>query len=114
MSYINRRGVNTSTRKMTTRQQISDVFSYGYIITTKSRGKLTQRYLERMITLSKRGTLADRRRVASVILRTSKYEKDQLLNKIFTDIAKKYKDRNGGCTRLLKLQEKDRVVLSLV
>ncbi|WP_216083112.1 50S ribosomal protein L17 [Candidatus Mycoplasma haematohominis] len=114
MSYINSLGVNTSTRKMTTRQQISDVFSYGYIITTKSRGKLTQRYLERMITLSKRGTLADRRRVASVILRTSKYEKDQLLNKIFTDIAKKYKDRNGGCTRLLKLQEKDRVVLSLV
>lgn len=114
MSYINKRGTSASIRKMTVRQQISDVFSFGFIITTKSKGKLTQKYLERMITLSKKGTLANKRRVAATIIRTSKYEKDELLHKIFTDIAKRYKDRNGGCTRLLKLQEKDRVVLSLV
>lgn len=114
MSYINRRGENASIRKMTVRQQISDVLSYGYIVTTKSKGKLTQRYLERIITLSKNNSLANKRRVSSTIIKTKKYDKDALLQKIFTEISAKYKNRHGGCTRLLKLQQKDRVVLSLV
>lgn len=114
MSYINKQGTSSAKRKMTTRQQVSDVFSYGYIVTTKSKGKLTQKKVENVITMSKKGTLEDKRRVASIILRTKKYERNELLHKIFTDISKKYKDRNGGCTRLLKLQEKDRVILSLV
>lgn len=101
-------------RKMTIRQQVSDVFSYGYITTTKAKAKPTQRCLERLITLSKRGNLADRRKVASIVLSTSKFNRDDLVKRIFTDISNRYKDRNGGYSRILKLEKKDRVLLSLV
>ncbi|XP_032746459.1 50S ribosomal protein L17-like [Rattus rattus] len=114
MSYIQKRGVNSTIRKMTARQQASDVFSYGYIITCKANGKETQKLVEKLITLSKKGTLADKRRIASAIIRTKKYEKDELLKKIYVDIAQRYRSRKGGCTRLVKTQDKDRVLLALV
>lgn len=101
-------------RKMIIRQQVSDVFSYGYITTTKTQGKATQRCLERLITLSKRGTLSDKRRIASVVLSTSSHDKDALLRKIFTEISDRYRERNGGYSRILKLESKDMVLLSLV
>ncbi|OAL10391.1 50S ribosomal protein L17 [Candidatus Mycoplasma haematobovis] len=114
MSFVNRKGRTLAHKKMVTRQQISDVLSYGYITTTKSYGKNTQRFLERLITLSKEDTLEHKREAASILLPTTKYKKDELLKKLFTEIATTYKNRNGGYSRLLKLREENRVILSLV
>lgn len=114
MSFIPKKGKDSAWRKMTVRQQVSDVLSYGHIVTTKSRGKDTQRCLERIVTLSKNNSLEHIREVASVIIGTSKYNKSELLKRIFTDIADRYKDRQGGYSRLLKLKQENRVILSLV
>jgi len=55
-----------------------------------------RRVVERLITYAKRGTLHDRRLAACII-------KDKvLLKKLFDEIAPKFKDRNGGYTRVLK------------
>lgn len=99
---------------MVVRQQVSDVLSYGYIVTTKSRAKLTQRCLEKIITLSKVNSLVNKREVSSVILRTTKYTKDELMKKVFIEISDKYKNREGGYSRLLNLKKENRAILSLV
>lgn len=114
MSYINKRGVDSSRRKMIARQQVSDVLSYGHIITTKSRARFAQSCLEKIITLSKSDTLFNKRRVSSVVLKTSKYSKEELVKKLFTEIAGRYKNRLGGYSRRLKVKNGDRVILSLV
>lgn len=52
---------------------------------------------EKMITLGKRGDLHSRRRAIAYIY------KDEVVDKLFADIAPKYADRNGGYTRIYKL-----------
>lgn len=103
MSFQNKPGKTRAWRKMVTRQQVSDVLAYGKIITTHTKAKETQRHVDRTITLAKKNTLASRRKAASILLGTSKLDAEKLLKKLFDDIGPKYKNRNGGYTRVLKL-----------
>lgn len=103
MSYINKEGKTSAWRKMVIRQQVSDVIAYGRITTTFTKAKETQRHVDKMITLSKKGTLHAKRLAMRTLLDTSISTKDLLLKKLFTDLSNKYKDRNGGYTRVLKL-----------
>ena len=103
MSYINKKGKHTAWRKMVIRQQVSDVLAYGKITTTITKAKETRRHVDKIITLGKNDTLASRRAAAAILLNTSVATKDELIKKLFDQIAKKYKTRNGGYTRVLKL-----------
>lgn len=103
MSYINKKGKTTSWRLMVIRQQVSDVLAYGKIVTTVTKAKETKRHVDKIITLGKKGTLAARRQAASILINTTVASKDELVRKLFDEIAKKYKTRNGGYTRVLKL-----------
>ncbi|MDY2980243.1 MAG: 50S ribosomal protein L17 [Fusobacterium sp.] len=64
--------------------------------TTVTRAKELRKFAERMITLGKKGTLADRRR-AFAFLRD-----EEAVAKLFIDLAQKYAERNGGYTRIIK------------
>lgn len=66
------------------------------IETTITRAKELRKFAERMITLGKKGSLHDRRR-AFAFLRS-----EEVVFKLFSDIAKRYEDRNGGYTRIMK------------
>ena len=55
---------------------------------------------EKMITLGKKGTLAARRQALAYIT------KEDVVTKLFNEIAPKYADRNGGYTRIYKLGER--------
>lgn len=103
MSYINKLGKTRSWRKMVTRQQVSDVLSYDSIVTTHTKAKETQRHVERLITIAKKNSLAAKRRAEAILIKTTKHSKDDLIKKLFNEIAPKYKDRPGGYTRVLKL-----------
>lgn len=103
MSYINKPGKTRAWRKMVIRQQVSDVLAYGRITTTVTKAKESQRHVDKIITLAKKNTLASRRQAASILLNTTKFTADDLLRKLFTEIGQKYKTRNGGYTRVLKL-----------
>ena len=103
MSFINKKGKTRSWRKMVTRQQVTDVIAYGQIITTLTKAKESQRHVDRIITLAKKNTLASRRQAAAILLDNKKFTKDELLKKLFNEVGSKYKDRNGGYTRVLKL-----------
>lgn len=64
--------------------------------TTVTRAKELRKFAERMITLGKNGTLADRRR-AFAFLRD-----EEAVAKVFGDLAARYAERNGGYTRIIK------------
>lgn len=119
MSYINKKGKTTAWRQMVIRQQVSDVIAYGEIITTLTKAKETRKHVDRIITLAKKNTLASRRQAAAILLDTKNLSGDELLKKLFNDLGKKYKDRNGGYTRVLKLGKRqgdntEKAIISLV
>jgi large subunit ribosomal protein L17 len=79
------------------RNLVTDLFREERISTTVTRAKETRREAEKMITLAKRGDLHARRQVMSYV-----YDED-VVKKLFDEIAPKYAERNGGYTRILKL-----------
>lgn len=103
MSYINKKGKTTSWRLMVIRQQVSDVIANNEIITTLTKAKETKKHVDKIITLAKKNTLASRREALRILLDTQLATKDQLIKKLFDNLNNKYKDRNGGYTRVLKL-----------
>lgn len=103
MSYINKPGKTSAVRQMIIRQQVSDVIAYGKIITTHTKAKESQKHVDKMISLAKQNDLASKRKAASILLGNTKYTADQLLTKLFSEIGPKYKTRQGGYTRVLKL-----------
>ena len=64
--------------------------------TTVTRAKELRKFLDRMVTLGKKGTLADRRR-AFAFLRD-----EEAVAKLFNDLAPRYVERNGGYTRITR------------
>jgi len=71
----------------------------GKIMTTKAKAKEVQPRIERMITLAKADTVAARRTVASRLGEPT----DNTVKKLFSEIAPKFKERNGGYTRVVKI-----------
>ncbi|WP_319023166.1 50S ribosomal protein L17 [Mycoplasma bradburyae] len=103
MSYINKKGKTTSTRLMIIRQQVSDCLSYNEIKTTLTKAKETQKHLEKLITVAKEDSVANRRRAKSILLNTQVCSADELVAHLFNKVAPVFKERNGGYTRVIKL-----------
>ena len=101
-------GRPTAHRKAMLRNQTTDLLRYGRITTTVTRAKETRRMAEKMITLGKRGDLHARRQALAYI-----YDED-VVTKLFDEIADKYADRNGGYTRIIKLGKRQGDVAEMV
>lgn len=92
-------GTSSSHRKSLMRNLAGDVISHGKIQTTHIKCKAVQIYLERLITIAKVDSVANRRLVQSRL-----HSKDAV-HKLFVEVAPKFKERPGGYTRILKLAE---------
>jgi len=79
------------------RSMTTSVLEHGRVETTTTRAKEVKRLVEKMITLGKADTLHARRQALSFV--TS----EDAVTKLFTEIAPKYTERNGGYTRIMKL-----------
>ena len=90
-------GRSSDHRKAMLRNLVTDLLREERSTTTKFRAKESGREAEKMITLAKKGDLAARRQVMAYL-----YDED-VVSKLFDDIAPRYEDRNGGYTRILKL-----------
>ncbi|HSH36367.1 50S ribosomal protein L17 [Schnuerera sp.] len=97
MATLRKLGRPTDHRKAMLRNQVTSLLKHERIETTVTRAKETRRMAEKMITLGKRGDLHARRQVLAYI-----YDED-VVKKLFDEIAPRYADRNGGYTRVLKL-----------
>lgn len=89
-------GRTTAQRKAMLRQLTTDLLEKGRIETTFTRAKEVQPMAEKMITLGKQNTLASRRRALTFIT------KEDVVTKLFKEIAPSYADRNGGYTRVIR------------
>ena len=90
-------GVTTKHRKAMFRNMVTDFFRFDKIKTTDTRAKELRRIAEKLITLAKDGSLHKRRQAAAYI------RDNEVLKKLFDEIAPKFKDRPGGYTRITKL-----------
>ena len=90
-------GRTTAHRQALERNIVQSLFIYGRIITTEAKAKEFRGTAEHLITLGKVGDLPARRR----ILRT--VQDPRLAKKIIDDVAKRFGDRPGGYTRVVKL-----------
>lgn len=90
-------GRDSSARKALFRSVLTSFFRHGRIETTEAKAKEVSSLADQLITLAKRGDLAARRTAISRL-----YD-EEVVRKLFDEIAEKYKDRQGGYTRILKL-----------
>ena len=97
MNGYRKLGRDTAHRKSMLRNLVTDFLREGRITTTENRAKEARRLAEKMITLGKRGDLHARRQALEVII------DEDVVTKLFEEIAPRYEARNGGYTRILKL-----------
>ena len=107
-------GRTSSQRKAVLRDLTTDLIINEAIVTTEARAKEIRKTVEKMITLGKRGDLHARRQAAAFVRNeiasesydeaTDKYTSTTALQKLFSEIAPRYAERNGGYTRILKTE----------
>ena len=120
-------GRTSAHRKAMLRNLTTDLIVNEKIVTTETRAKEVRKFVEKMITLGKKGDLASRRSAAAFVMNVVadvKEENDDVvvqsaLQKLFDDLAPRFAERNGGYTRILKMSERrgdaaKMVVLELV
>ena len=97
MNGYRKLGVKSAHRQSMLRNLVTDLFKYGRIQTTDCRAKEVRKEAEKMITLAKKGDLHARRQALAYI------KDEDVVTKLFSEIAPKYEERHGGYTRILKL-----------
>ena len=100
-------------RRAMSRNLVTSLFRFERITTTQSKAKEVRRSAEKLITRAKEDSVHNRREAAKFI------SDEKILNKLFTEIGPRMKERAGGYTRILKLgfrcgDAADVVILELV
>lgn len=91
-------GRTSAHREATLRNLMTSLLLYEKIITTAAKAKELRKVVERMITLAKRRDLHARRQAAEAI------QDERVLTKLFGNIGERFQGRNGGYTRITKLE----------
>ena len=103
----------TAHRRAMSRNMVTSLFRYERVTTTKAKALEARKAAEKLITRAKEDTVHNRRIAAKFIA------DEKILNKLFTEIGPRMKERNGGYTRVLKMgfrqgDAADVVILELV
>ena len=78
-----------------------DLINNEKITTTETRAKEVRKFVDKMITYGKDGSLVSIRKAIAFL-----HNDDKVVKKVFDDLAVRYQNRNGGYTRILKLNER--------
>lgn len=90
-------GKTSDQRRAMLRQQVTDFLKTGKMETTVTRAKEIAPLAEKMITLGKKNTLATRRQALAFMTQ------EDVVTKVFKELAPQYAERNGGYTRITKI-----------
>ena len=93
-------GRNTHHRRALYRSLVTSLLEHERIETTEARAKEIRGFTERMITLGKAGGLHARRYALSFL------RSKNVVSKLFNEVAGRYRERNGGYTRLIKTRRR--------
>lgn len=97
MAQNRKLGLPSDHRRAMLRNLVTSFLKHGKVQTTVTRAKEARSLAEKMITLAKKGDLHSRRQVLSFVT------EEEVVKNLFTDIAPKYAERNGGYTRIYKI-----------
>ena len=75
----------------------NSLIKHEQITTTLAKAKELRRFIEKIVTLGKNGDLISRRKAVSIL------QNQKMSKKVFDVLADRYKNRNGGYTRIIKL-----------
>ena len=90
-------GRTSAHREAMLANMVCDLIKSKRITTTLAKAKAARSLAEKMVTLGKKGTIANRRRALS------KLRQDEPVRELFKDIAPGFAQREGGYTRIMKL-----------
>ncbi|MDE0792083.1 MAG: 50S ribosomal protein L17, partial [SAR324 cluster bacterium] len=93
----NRLGVTTSHRRAMMRNMVTSILEHGQITCTLARAKEVRKPLEKMISWGKQGDLNARRQALRFV------KSKEAMSQLFENLAERYKDRQGGYSRIIKL-----------
>ena len=94
-------GVDNKHRRSMLANLTKDVIMNGKITTTETRAKEVRKFVDKMITYGKNGSLVSRRQALAFLQNDT-----AAVKKVFDELVPKYATRNGGYTRILKLDER--------
>ena len=84
-------------RKALIKNMLNSLVKYEQITTTLPKAKELRPFVEKVVTLGKKGDLSSRRKAMSIL------QDEKMTKKIFDIIANRYSERSGGYTRIIKL-----------
>tara|TARA_B100001057_G_C22345210_1_gene754844 strand:- start:83 stop:520 length:438 start_codon:yes stop_codon:yes gene_type:complete len=87
----------SSHRKAMFMNMSNALIKHEQITTTLAKAKELRRFVEKIVTLGKKGDLLSRRKTISTL------QDNQMTKKVFDILADRYKNRSGGYTRIIKL-----------
>ncbi len=110
MSY-RKLGVDNKHRRSMLANLTKDVIMNGKVITTETRAKEVRKFVDKMITYGKNGSLVARRQALAFL-----HNDSVAVKKVFDELAPKYATRDGGYTRILKLDERrgDNALMAII
>ena len=88
----------TGQRMLMYRTQVTDLIRHERLHTTEAKAKEVQGMVEKVITLGKKGTLNHRRQALGFVT------DENMVRKVFDELAKRYADRAGGYTRVVRME----------
>ncbi len=98
--HLYKLGVSPSHRKAMMKNLATSLILSGKIKSTSTRCKALRPYLEKLVTVARKDTVENRRLVFS------KLESKEAVKQLFSEVAPKYVDRNGGYLRITKLADR--------
>ena len=94
-------GRTTDHRRAMLRAMVTYLLENGQIETTVTRAKEVRKFVDKMITYGKDGSLVSRRKALAFL-----HNDKDVVAKVFNELAKNYETRDGGYTRIIKLKER--------
>ncbi len=94
-------GRNNQVRRSILAGLTKDIIMHESIITTEARAKEARKFVDRMISYGKDGSLVARRKALAFL-----HNDKDVVKKVFDDLAKRYENRDGGYTRIIKIAER--------
>ena len=94
-------GRETRIRRSILASLTKDVLNNGYVVTTEARAKEVRKFVDKMITYGKDGSLVSCRKALAFL-----HNDKDVVAKVFNELAKNYETRDGGYTRIIKLKER--------
>lgn len=112
MASYRKLGRRSDQRKALIRDLLTDLIINERITTTEAKAKELRKFADKMVTLGKKNDLSARRKAAQLIrpeaavFDENGVQTKDALQKLFDVIAPRFKERNGGYTRVLKLENR--------